>query len=191
VPDLHRALDVLLGEGLEPIVDQVVRRTGDGEYEALSHHGHVAFRRDGVDALGRPTYARTGGAGDDPLADQSPDAFAGIEAELADPSPERARNSYPFAYDQIAQLFDHPGAPDLCVLHTAAHNWEDQGGHLGEHGSLGVVQARAPFVIAGKGIRRPTRGGTISPVRTARPAPTCSTPTRGHPRTWSASSSTA
>jgi hypothetical protein len=39
------------------------------------------------------------------------------------------------------------------VLHSAAHNWEDQGGHRGEHGSLGVVQARAPFVIAGKGVR--------------------------------------
>ena len=51
--------------------------------------------------------------------------------------PHRAENAYPFAYEQIAQLFDHPAAPDLCVLHSAAHNWEDQGGHLGEHGSLG------------------------------------------------------
>ena len=34
----------------------------------------------------------------------------------------------------IAQLFDSPAAPDLCVLHSAAHNWEDQGGHRGEHG---------------------------------------------------------
>jgi len=54
----------------------------------------------------------------------------------------------------VSQLFDHPAAPDICVVHSAAHNWEDQGGHLGEHGSLGVVQARAPFVIAGKGVRR-------------------------------------
>ena len=41
----------------------------------------------------------------------------------------------------------------MCVVHSAAHNWEDQGGHIGEHGSLGVIQARAPFVIAGKGVR--------------------------------------
>ena len=47
----------------------------------------------------------------------------------------------------------HPAAPDLCVIHSAAHNWEDQGGHLGEHGSLGIVQARAPIVIGGKGVR--------------------------------------
>src|SRR5262249_51392480 len=57
------------------------------------------------------------------------------------------------AFDHVAQLFDHPDAPDLCVLHAAAHNWEDQGGHRGEHGSLGIVQARAPFVVAGKGVR--------------------------------------
>ncbi len=40
------------------------------------------------------------------------------------------------------------------MIHSAAHNWEDQGGHLGEHGSIGVVQARAPFVIGGKGVRK-------------------------------------
>src|SRR6185369_8175871 len=74
-------------------------------------------------------------------------------AERADPHPDRARNAYPFAYDHVAQLFDHPAAPDLCVLHSAAHNWEDQGGHRGEHGALGIVQARAPFVIAGRGVR--------------------------------------
>ena len=39
-------------------------------------------------------------------------------------------------------------------MHAAAHNWEDHGGHRGEHGSLGVLQARAPFVIAGCGVAR-------------------------------------
>jgi len=52
------------------------------------------------------------------------------------------------------QGFDHPSAPDLCVIHSASHHWADQGGHLGEHGSLGVVQARAPFVVAGAGAPR-------------------------------------
>ena len=78
------------------------------------------------------------------------------------------------------------------MIHSAAHNWEDQGGHRGEHGSLGIVQARAPFVIAGKGVRAdglvprsarlvdvaptvlhllgaaPHNDGTTSPARTAR-----------------------
>ena len=93
---------------------------------------------DGLGAVPpRPARAATSvGAvdGDDPLADQSPDRLAGLAAELADPHPAPGDNSYPFAYEQVAQLFDHPAAPDLCVCTPRAHNWEDQGGHLGEHG---------------------------------------------------------
>ena len=91
--------------------------------------------------------------GANPLANQSPDAFTPLAEELAHLNPHRSENAYPHAFDHAAQLFDHPAAPDLCVLHSADHNWEDQGGHLGEHGSLGVVQARAPLVMAGKGVR--------------------------------------
>ena len=93
-------------------------------------------------------------SGVDPLADQSTDRFTPLDDERANLNPLRHENAYPHAYDHLAQLFDHPAAPDLCVLHSADHNWEDQGGHLGEHGSLGIVQARAPFVIAGKGVRK-------------------------------------
>src|SRR4051812_23913870 len=125
----------------------VIRRTGPDTYEAASADGRVEIRR----ADGH--YERTGGSGRDPLADQSADRLVGLDAEMADPHPPRDANSYPFAYDHIAQVFDHPAAPDVCVLHTGAHNWEGQGGHRGEHGSLGIVQARAPFVIAGKGVR--------------------------------------
>ena len=67
--------------------------------------------------------------------------------------PSRTENSYPFAYASVAQLFDHASPPDLCVIHSSAHNWEDHGGHRGEHGSMGVVQARAPFIVAGAGVR--------------------------------------
>ena len=35
--------------------------------------------------------------------------------KLANRFPDRTRNAYPFAYEQVAQLFDHPAAPDLCV----------------------------------------------------------------------------
>ena len=115
----------------------------DGAYEALAHDGRVSFRRtaDG-------SYERIAVSGRDPLGDQSTAKFAPLADELAHPFPHRSENAYPHAFDQIAQLFDAPAAPDLCVLHSAAHNWEDQGGHLGEHGSLGLVQARAPFVLA-------------------------------------------
>jgi hypothetical protein len=148
--DLDRALDVLLDPALAPIVDMVARRTGDRTYEVASADGSVAFRRIGP---GPDGYERTGGAGADPLAHQEPDHLVGLEVEQGDAHPPRERNSYPHAFDHVAQLFDHPAAPDLCVLHTAAHNWEDQGGHRGEHGSLGIVQARAPFIVAGKGVR--------------------------------------
>jgi predicted AlkP superfamily pyrophosphatase or phosphodiesterase len=143
-----RALEVLLGDELAPIVDMVLRRTGEDRYEAASAQGRVEFRRaDG-------SYDVVATEGDDPFACQSPAHLAGLDAELADPHPTRDENSYPFAYEQTAQLFDHPAAPDLCVVHAAAHNWEDHGGHRGEHGSLGVLQARAPFVIAGCGVAR-------------------------------------
>jgi phosphonoacetate hydrolase len=145
--DAEAALRILLDGALEPIVDMVLLAR-DGGYEAHSHDGSVRFRLDddgGAEVLSRE--------GTDPLADQATDRFSPLTDELAHLHPVRADNAYPDAFAQVAQLFDHPAAPDLCVLHSAAHNWEDQGGHRGEHGSLGIVQARAPFVIAGKGVR--------------------------------------
>jgi arylsulfatase A-like enzyme len=145
--DADAALEVLLDAALEPIVDMVLIAR-DGAYEALSHDGSVRFARNengGIDVLA------TNGA--NPLADQSTDRFAGLDTERACLHPHRSANSYPFGYEQAVQLFDSPSSPDLCVIHSASHNWEDQGGHLGEHGSIGVVQARAPWVIAGKGVR--------------------------------------
>lgn len=169
-----RALAVLTGPDLEPIVDMVVW-AHDGAYEARSHDGSVRFRRrDGVTASG-PADGTSGyevleTVGANPVADQRTDRLTPLASELAELHPHRSANSYPFAYDHIAQLFDHPAAPDLCVVHTAAHNWEDQGGHRGEHGSLGVVQARAPFILAGAGV--PNRGMVPRALRLVDVAPT-------------------
>jgi predicted AlkP superfamily pyrophosphatase or phosphodiesterase len=142
------ALEVLLDTRLDGIVDMVLTRR-DGRYEALTAAGRVAFRR------GREpgTWDVLETEGEHPLADQSTDRFSPLADELANRHPSRSANAYPHAYDHIAQLFDSPAAPDLCVLHSASHNWADQGGHLGEHGSLGLVQSRAPLVLAGKGVR--------------------------------------
>jgi phosphonoacetate hydrolase len=144
--EAERALGILTDAALEPIVDMVLLAR-DGAYEAVSHEGSVRFRRedDGFEVLGTE--------GVDPLADQSTDKFTPLASERANPNPRRGDNAYPHAHEQVAQLFDHPAAPDLCVIHSADHNWEDQGGHRGEHGSIGIVQARAPFVLAGKGVR--------------------------------------
>ena len=142
-----RALEILLDPALEPIVDMVLTRR-DGRYEALAAGGSVTFER-----TEEGGFVEVASTGRNPLADQSTDKFVGLESERAELHPHRHANVYPFAYAQTAQLFDSPAAPDLCVLHSASHNWEDQGGHLGEHGSLGIVQARAPMVIGGKGVR--------------------------------------
>jgi phosphonoacetate hydrolase len=146
--EADRAVQVLTDSALEPIVDMVLVAR-DGAYEAISHDGSVRFRRQ-EPGIGGFEVLETRGA--DPIADQSTDRFTPLEAERANLNPHRSDNAYPHAYLQVAQLFDHPAAPDLCVLHSADHNWEDQGGHRGEHGSLGIVQARAPFVLAGKGV---------------------------------------
>jgi arylsulfatase A-like enzyme len=141
------ALEILTDPALDPIVDMVLVAR-DGGYEARSHDGSLRFRRD---EGGSFEVLETTGA--NPLADQSTDRFSPLADELAHPAPHRRDNAYPHAFEHVAQIFDHPAAPDLCVLHSAAHNWEDHGGHRGEHGSLGIVQARAPFVLAGKGVR--------------------------------------
>jgi hypothetical protein len=143
VTDVRAALEVLLDPSLEPIVEMVLVRAGD-DVEAHAVDGYVRFARDGsvLESHGR-----------NPLGDQATDRFSGLSNELASLQPTRVTNSYPFAYEQAAQVFDHPAAPDLCVIHTAAHNWEEQGGHRGEHGSLDVVQSRAPFIAAGAGVR--------------------------------------
>jgi phosphonoacetate hydrolase len=143
------ALDVLLGPELEPIVDMVAWSPAPNAYEVASANGSVGFlrRADG-------TFDVAHIDGEDPLAVQDQRQFPDLASERATPHPRRDANSYPNAYEQFAQLFDHPSAPDLCVIHSASHHWADQGGHLGEHGSLGVVQARAPFVVAGAGAAR-------------------------------------
>jgi hypothetical protein len=143
-----RAVDVLLGENLEPIVDMVAWSRAHDVYEVASAEGAVRYRRE------RGGFGIESCTGHNPIAVQDQTCFIGLEAERATPFPRRRHNSYPNAYEQFAQLFDHPSAPDLCVIHSAAHNWADQGGHLGEHGSLGVVQARAPFIVAGAGASR-------------------------------------
>jgi hypothetical protein len=153
----ERALDVLLSDSLEPIVDLVAWSPVPNAYEVASAHGHLRFSRNdagpGRGGLRSFDYEATALSGEDPVALQDPSHLGSLTEEIADPHPGRRSNSYPWAYDHLAQLFDHPSAPDLVVVHSASHYWGDQGGHLGEHGSLGVVQARAPFIVAGAGVQ--------------------------------------
>jgi hypothetical protein len=151
----EQALNVLLSSSLEPIVDLVAWSPAADTYEVASAHGHLRFTRGrGPDRDGARSYCYGPSLldGEDPVARQDVSHLGQLADEMADPHPDRRANSYPHAFDHLAQLFDHPSAPDLVVLHSASHYWGDQGGHLGEHGSLGVGQARAPFMAAGAGV---------------------------------------
>lgn len=146
----EQAITALRDPAVAPSVEMVLR-VADGLYEAIAPDGRVRFDRpDGPDA--EPSTVTVEGR--NPLGDRSVDRFVGLETERGSLHPDRTTNSYPHGYDQVAQLFDHAAAPDLCVVHSAGHHWPESGGHVGEHGSLDVIQARAPFVVAGRGIRR-------------------------------------
>ncbi|MEZ5372239.1 MAG: alkaline phosphatase family protein [Microthrixaceae bacterium] len=116
-------------------------------YRAAAVDGTVTFRRARADD--RWAYDVTGVTGRNPLADQATDRFLGIAHERRHRFPLRTDNSYPHAYDSIAQFFDGVHAPDLLATHTGAHQVD---GNIGQHGSLGAVQGRAPLIMAGCGL---------------------------------------
>ena len=150
---VERARQILIDGALAPIVEMVLLRR-DGAYEAHAVDGSVCFRRHEPDGPRHEwVFTVASVTGRDPLGDQAIDRFVPLAQELDHLFPDRTRNAYPFAFEQVAQLFDHPAAPDLCVIHTAAHHWADRGGHVGEHGSLASVQCRAPFIMSGVGVR--------------------------------------
>jgi len=150
----------LCDPALDHLVDLVLRRDGDA-YRAASSRGSVTFTHgpDGTTVLRRE--------GTDPLADGDPTRFAGLEAELAAGVPAPAEEARPHAHDEIAQLFDSPHAPDLAIVHAAAHRFH---GNIGEHGSLGTVQRRAPLILAGPCVR--SDGWVERHARTVDVAPT-------------------
>ncbi len=139
---------MLTGQALADRVEMVVRPLGEDTYRAAAVDGSVTFRRE-TDA-GRYVYDVVDTDGRDPLAEQSTDHLSSHHHERAARYPDRARNAYPHAFDSIAQFFDAPHRPDLVATHTARHTSD---GNLGQHGSLGAVQARAPFILAGAGTR--------------------------------------
>lgn len=122
-----RALDVLLDPALAHVVDLVCWQE-KGLVHVADSAGHVALAADGGSTLL---------AGRDPVADQDP----------------YGDSSYPFAAVRLHSLFSEARAPDLAVVHTGAHCWTDNGGHLGEHGSLNGLQSRAPLLLSGHGVQ--------------------------------------
>ncbi len=158
-----RALEVLCDPSLAHCVDLVAYADGSAIIVANSA-GAARFDRREPDAPPSPLWGRN------PVADQDPLAFTPLTAELADPSPPNDRNSYPYAGQRLASLFADARSPDLAVVHTGRHHWPERGGHLGEHGSLSVVQSRAPLLLSGAGVTE--RGVLAAAARTVDVAPT-------------------
>ena len=117
--------------------------------------------------------------GENPIANQDRNALATIDGRargvkglrlprrrgqprLVEPE----HNTYPFAYERIAQLFDSPNAPDLAV-NPKAYAF---GRQPGQHGALDVIQARSPLVFSGPGVKHgaltdaPSRQIDIAPT---------------------------
>ncbi len=163
---LPRAVDVLRADGLAPIVDLVAwpERDGAGRVEAVVVANHAGCSRLRV---GEPHEVLDGR---DPVADTDPLRFSTHAEVAADPSPPNDRNAYPLPAERLSSLFGDARAPDLVVVHTPRHYFADRGGHLGEHGSLDVVQSRAPLLLSGYGVRG--RGVLPAYARTVDVGPT-------------------
>lgn len=145
-PDHDRVVAALVTPELAAIVDLVVWAAPDPDGTpvtfAANHLGRVR-----LEPGGRHTVL----SGRDPILSEDPLAFLPYAAELADPSPPVSTgNAYPLAAERLLSFFAHPvRSPDLAIVHTPGHYFPEAGGHLGEHGSLDVIQSRAPLIVSG------------------------------------------
>ncbi len=149
-PDHHRVVAALTTPDLADIVDLVVWAADDeaGESAAYAANsvGTVRLRPDGTRVV----------SGIDPIGSEDPMAFLPYAEELASPSPRRStENAYPYAAQRLLSFFGHPDrSPDLAIVHTPRHFFPEVGGHVGEHGSLDVIQSRAPLILSGRRVVR-------------------------------------
>jgi phosphonoacetate hydrolase len=140
-PDLASIVDLVVWAEVDP-------DGADGDRPvamAASHLGRVRLHPDGRHEVLE---------GLDPIASEDPMAFLPYGLECASPGPPTSRdNAYPYAASRILSLFADPTrSPDVAVVHTPGHFFPEQGGHVGEHGSLNVIQSRAPLLLSGKGV---------------------------------------
>jgi len=149
-----------------------------GAYEVWAARGMVRFRRLCRED-GSLDYEIIEQIGENPIGCQDPHALRTIAEEKAaarasgfDPEDPARRfiapeqQSYPFAYERLAQLFDSPNAPDLVL---SPRDW-CQGIQPGIHGGLQVRQARGPLWFSGPGVRP---GRHELAARAVDIAPTC------------------
>lgn len=148
------AVEALTGAALAPIVDLVAFPDGSPGAPVTARTAIRVHAADGAVRL-LPDGSHELLHGRDPVAVTDPLAFLPYEREVADPSPDNARNAYPDPWRRLLSCLSDPGrSPDLVVVHTPRHYFPEQGGHRGEHGSLDVIQSRAPLLLSGAGAAR-------------------------------------
>jgi arylsulfatase A-like enzyme len=155
-----RTIEILLAT--KPAADQVdfVATWREGAYEVWARRGMIRFKRL-IDEAGELHFEIIEQIGDNPIARQDPFAIATIADELraasasgclsGDPNAayiEPTYLTYPHAYERIAQFFDSPRGSDLFVNQKCYA----YGVQPGQHGTLDVLQSRAPLALAGPGI---------------------------------------
>ncbi len=178
-----RAILALLSGTTGDQVDLVLtwRDATDGRpaaYEVWAQRGMCRFQRL-VDDDGRLAFRTLEVIGTNPIEHLDPLALGTLADEQAaaraggfDPDDPARRfiapeqQSYPFAHERIAQLFDSPHAPDLAV---SPRDW-CSGTQPGTHGGLHVRQARAPLWFSGRGV---VPGRHELAARAVDIAPTC------------------
>jgi phosphonoacetate hydrolase len=137
--DLDRLEDAVHDGRLAGIVDHLARPVDHDRYRVTGVGGTVTFGPgDAEDAEGTHPFGR-----------QDPGHLATAAAQADAPHPDPDANAFPYARQNVLQLFDGLHAPDAVVL---LHPRQRLDGNAGHHGTLGVVQARGPFVAAGPGI---------------------------------------
>jgi len=157
----NRAIHTLL---THPIVGEQVDFVAtyrDDAYEVWAARGMIRFQR--RHRSGGYEYEVIEQIDENPIANQDTHAIATVEEEMEaaansghptdDPNTayiEPSQISYPFAFERLTQLFDSPNAPDL-VINPKCYAY---GRQPGQHGSLDVVQSRAPLILCGPGVRQ-------------------------------------
>ena len=94
--------------------------------------------------------------GTDPIGSEDPMAFLPYEREVADPLAGAVdRQLLPVRRARLLLVLRRRRAqPRPGDRAHPRHQFLDDGGHIGEHGSLDVIQSRAPLVLAGAGVAR-------------------------------------
>lgn len=147
--DRDKLIAAVCSPDLAPIVDLVLWIDDDpapGTAYAASHLGVVRW----VGDLERELVS-----GSDPIGSEDPMAFLPYAEEVANPSPAHSTdNAYPYVATRLRSFFADPDrSPDFAIVHNPRHYFPEEHGHVGEHGSLDVIQSRAPFILSGAGVK--------------------------------------